>query len=115
MAERLYAEDVVQVGDELVVWIGECDITRQPEPFPQPLHGAELAAAARQAERLEVRLAEVPGCPGKHGPAADDPRQEPRVPQRSPVPPHARRHILVLQRAQAAVDGAAAPGAVIRS
>ena len=67
---------------------------------------------SRKAARSLV--AEVPAGPGQDHPAADDAGQERRLPQRPPVPGDPRGDLLVLQRAQEAVDAETAPDVVVR-
>ncbi len=114
MSQRFDAEDVVQVGDELVVGIGQGHESGQPQPVAQPLDRGEPLARATRAERGEVGITQIPRGPREHRPSAPDSGQERRVPERSPVPPDALGDALILQRAQEAVDGQAPDDVIVR-
>jgi hypothetical protein len=112
--ERFQAQHVVQVDQQLVVAVGEGYIPRHAETFPQPLDRGELAGPGGPAEGSEFGVAEIPAGPGQDQPAADDAGQERSLPQGAPVPHKPGIDLLVLERAQEAVDTETPPDMVMR-
>src|SRR5262249_35469001 len=112
--QRLDAQHVVQVDDQLVLPDGQGHIPRHAVAVPQPPHGGELPGPAGQAERGEVAVPEVPAGSGQDQPAADDAGQERRLPQWPQVPGDPGGDLLVLQSAEETVDAETARDVVVR-